>query len=46
MTDMNRLCKKLGIKHPVIQVGMAGAATADLISTVSNSGGLGIEVSE
>jgi nitronate monooxygenase len=40
---MNKLCKKLGIKYPIIQAGMAGAATTpELVSAVSNAGGLGI----
>ncbi|HZD36313.1 MAG TPA: nitronate monooxygenase [Nitrososphaeraceae archaeon] len=40
---MNKLCKKLGIMYPVIQAGMAGGATTpELVSAVSNAGGLGI----
>jgi len=40
---MNRLCDKLGIKYPVIQAGMAGGATTpELVSAVSNAGGLGV----
>jgi nitronate monooxygenase len=36
------LCELLGIEHPVIQAGMAGAAGPDLVAAVSNAGGLGI----
>lgn len=36
------LCEMLGIKHPIIQGGMAWAATAELAAAVSNAGGLGI----
>jgi enoyl-[acyl-carrier protein] reductase II len=32
----------LGIKHPIIQGGMAWAATAELAAAVSNAGGLGV----
>ncbi len=40
---MNKLCEKLGIKYPIVQAGMAGGATTpELVSTVSNAGGLGI----
>lgn len=40
---MNKLCEKLGIKYPIIQAGMAGGATSpELVSAVSNAGGLGI----
>jgi nitronate monooxygenase len=40
---MNKICKKLGIKYPIIQAGMAGGATTpELVSAVSNAGGLGI----
>jgi nitronate monooxygenase len=40
---MNKLCEKLDIKYPVIQAGMAGGATTpELVSAVSNAGGLGI----
>src|SRR5918994_6042910 len=40
---MNKLCEKLGIKYPIIQEGMAGGATTpELVSAVSNAGGLGI----
>jgi len=36
------LCKSLGIKYPIIQGGMAWLGTAELVSAVSNAGGLGV----
>lgn len=40
---MNKLCEKLCIKYPIIQAGMAGGPTTpELVSAVSNAGGLGI----
>ncbi len=36
------LCDLLGIKYPIIQGGMAWLGTAELVSAVSNAGGLGI----
>jgi nitronate monooxygenase len=42
MVTTNSLCKLLGIKYPIIQSGMAGQTTAELVSAVSNAGGLGI----
>jgi enoyl-[acyl-carrier protein] reductase II len=36
------LCDMLGIEHPILQGGMAWAATAELVAAVSNAGGLGI----
>ena len=36
------ICDLLGIKYPLIQGGMAWAATAELAAAVSNAGGLGI----
>jgi enoyl-[acyl-carrier protein] reductase II len=36
------LCDLLEIEHPIIQGGMAWAATAELAAAVSNAGGLGI----
>ncbi|MFQ6014932.1 MAG: DUF561 domain-containing protein [Anaerolineae bacterium] len=36
------LCDLLGIKHPIVQGGMAWAGTAELAAAVSNAGGLGI----
>jgi enoyl-[acyl-carrier protein] reductase II len=35
------LCAMLGIEHPIVQGGMAWAATAELAAAVSNAGGLG-----
>ena len=37
-----RLCELLGIKYPIIQAGMAWAASAELAAAVSNAGGLGM----
>jgi len=36
------ICELFGIKHPIIQGGMAHVGTAELVSAVSNAGGLGI----
>jgi len=36
------ICNLLGIKHPIIQGGMVHLGTAELVSAVSNAGGLGI----
>ena len=36
------ICELFGIEHPVIQGGMAHIATAELVSAVSNAGGLGV----
>jgi enoyl-[acyl-carrier protein] reductase II len=36
------LCELLGIEHPILQGGMAWAATAELAAAVSNAGGLGV----
>ena len=36
------ICDLFGIKHPIIQGGMAHVGTAELVSAVSNAGGLGI----
>ena len=36
-----RITKLLGIEYPVIQGGMAGISEANLVSAVSNAGGLG-----
>ena len=38
----NRVCKLFNIKYPIIQGGMAWAATSELAAAVSNAGGLGI----
>jgi enoyl-[acyl-carrier protein] reductase II len=36
------LCELLNIKYPILQGGMAWLGTAELVSAVSNAGGLGI----
>lgn len=36
------VCDLLGIEHPIIQGGMAHVGTAELVSAVSEAGGLGI----
>ena len=36
------VCDLFGIEHPIIQGGMAHLGTAELVSAVSNAGGLGI----
>lgn len=41
MFEKNKLCQLLGIKYPIIQGGMAGISEANLVSAVSNAGGLG-----
>ncbi len=38
----NKLTQLLGIKYPIIQGGMAGVSESNLVSAVSNAGGLGI----
>lgn len=35
------LTRRLGVRHPVFQAGMGGAACADLAAAVSNAGGVG-----
>lgn len=42
MFKENKICRMLGIKYPVFQGGMAWLGTAELVSAVSNAGGLGI----
>jgi len=42
MFENNPLVKLLGIKYPIIQGGMAGISEANLVSAVSNVGGLGV----
>jgi nitronate monooxygenase len=37
-----RLCELLNIKYPIIQAGMGGHTTPELVAAVSNAGGLGI----
>lgn len=41
MFEKNKICQLLGIKYPIIQGGMAGISEANLVSAVSNAGGLG-----
>lgn len=36
------LCKLLGIEYPIVQGGMAWLGTTELVSAVSNAGGLGV----
>lgn len=36
------VCERLGIEYPVIQGGMAWLGTVELVSAVSNAGGLGV----
>ncbi len=36
------LTERLGIEYPIIQAGMGGVATAELVAAVSNAGGLGV----
>ena len=36
------LCDLLGIKHPIVQGGMAWVGTAELAAAISNAGGLGV----
>ena len=42
MFKENKLIKLLGISYPIIQGGMAGVSEANLVSAVSNAGGLGV----
>lgn len=37
----NQLTQSLNIQYPIIQAGMAGSTTEELVATVSNKGGLG-----
>jgi len=41
MFEDNKVCQLLNIKYPIIQGGMAGISEANLVSAVSNTGGLG-----
>lgn len=40
--EKNRICQLLNIKYPIIQGGMAGISESNLVSAVSNAGGLGV----
>ena len=42
MFENNAVCKLLNIKYPIFQGGMAWIGTAELVSAVSNAGGLGL----
>ena len=42
MFKNNKLTQLLGIKYPIIQGGMAGVSESNLVSAVSNAGGLGV----
>ena len=42
MVSSNSLCNLLNIRYPIIQAGMAGQTTTELVAAVSNVGGLGI----
>jgi enoyl-[acyl-carrier protein] reductase II len=41
MPQDNKVCQLLNIKYPIIQGGMAGISEHQLVSAVSNAGGLG-----
>jgi nitronate monooxygenase len=36
------LCQLMNIRYPIVQAGMAGSTTPELVAAVSNAGGLGI----
>ncbi len=42
MFNDNKLTQLLNIKYPIIQGGMAGVSESNLVSAVSNAGGLGV----
>ena len=42
MLENTPLCQMLGIRYPILQGGMAWLGTAELVSAVSEAGGLGI----
>ncbi len=42
MLNKFAVCELLGIDYPIIQGGMAWLSTAELVSAVSNAGGLGV----
>ena len=37
-----QLCELLNIKYPIVQAGMGGQTTPELVAAVSRAGGLGI----
>lgn len=39
---MNKICEMLNIKYPIFQGAMANISEANLVSSVSNAGGLGV----
>lgn len=41
MLENNKICQLLNIQYPIIQGGMAGISESQLVSAVSNAGGLG-----
>jgi len=42
MFEKNKVCQLLNIKYPIILGGMAGITESNLVSAVSNAGGLGV----
>lgn len=42
VSSLNPLYEMLNIRYPIIQAGMAGQTTPELVAAVSNAGGLGI----
>ena len=42
MPIQTRVCKMLGVEHPIVMGGMTGTGTPELAAAVSNAGGLGI----
>jgi enoyl-[acyl-carrier protein] reductase II len=42
MFENNKICQLLNTKYPIIQGGMAGISESNLVSAVSNAGGLGV----
>ena len=42
MFEKNKICQLLNIKYPIILGGMAGITESNLVSAVSNAGGLGV----
>src|SRR3546814_5369370 len=38
----SRICRMLGIEHPIVLAGMGGASVPALAAAVSNAGGLGV----
>ncbi|PAK71442.1 nitronate monooxygenase, partial [Lentilactobacillus parakefiri] len=41
MWNDNDMTERLGVRYPIIQAGMAGSTTPQLVATVSEQGGLG-----